>query len=130
MANAMYSLAKEQFLGGDLDWDAGIFRAVMVDTGIYTFSAAHTSYDDLAGAVVFTESAALGTKTKVGGVADAADITFTAATGTTVEALVVFYDSGTSSTDTLICYIDVSPTITPNGTNIDVTWNASGIFAI
>jgi len=133
MANAMYNAAKEDYLGGVRAFDTDAIRCVLVDTGVYTFNAAHTSYDALAGAVVGSESGLFTTKTITGGVANAADITFTAVTGVTVEAIVVFYDSGLSSTDTLLCYIDSATAglpVTPNGTDIAITWNASGIFAI
>ena len=134
MANAMYNAAKEDYLGGVRAFDTDAIRCVLVDTGVYTFSAAHTSYDDLAGAVVGVESGLFTSKTITGGVANAADVTFTAVAGpTTVEAIVVFYDSGVSSTDTLLCYIDSASSglpVTPNGTDISITWNASGIFAI
>ena len=133
MANAMYNAAKEDYLGGVRAFDTDAIRCVLVDTGVYTFNAADTDYTDLAGAVVGAESGLFTSKTITGGVANAADVTFSAVTGATVEAIVVFYDSGTAATDTLICYIDSASSglpVTPNGTDITVTWNASGIFAI
>ena len=131
MASVWYPKAKESFLKGDLDLD-GVVRAVLIDTGTYTYSAAHDNYDDLTG-VVGAESGALASKTFTDGVFDAADITFTAVTGATVEAIVLFLDTGTASTDKLICYIDSASSglpVTPNGGDIKITWNASGIAAL
>jgi hypothetical protein len=131
MASVWYPKAKESFLKGDLDLD-GVVRAVLIDTGTYTYSAAHDNYDDLTG-VVGAESGALASKTFTDGVFDAADITFTAVTGATVEAIVLFLDTGTASTDKLICYIDSASSglpVTPNGGDINITWNASGIAAL
>jgi len=54
-------------------------------------------------------------------------------TGNTVEALVIYVDTGSAATSPLVAYIDTSVTglpVTPNGGDITVTWNASGIFAL
>lgn len=131
MASVVYPKAKESFLKADLDLDS-VVRAVLIDTGTYTYNAAHDNYDDLSG-VVGTESGAFASKTFTNGTFDAADITFTAVTGATVEAIVLFLDTGTASTDKLICYIDSASSglpVTPNGGDISITWNASGIFSL
>lgn len=131
MASVVYPKAKESFLKADLDLDS-VIRAVLIDTGTYTYNAAHDNYDDLAG-VVGTESGALASKTFTNGAFDAADITFTAVTGATVEAIVLFLDTGTASTDKLVAYIDSASAglpVTPNGGDITVTWHASGIFSL
>jgi hypothetical protein len=131
MASVVYPKAKESFLKADLDLDSTV-RAVLIDTGTYTYNAAHDNYDDLSG-VVGTESGVFGSKTFTNGVFDAADITFTAVSGATVEAIVLFLDTGTPSADKLIAYIDSASAglpVTPNGGDIVVTWNASGIFAL
>jgi hypothetical protein len=131
MASVVYPKAKESFLKADLDLDSTV-RAVLIDTGTYTYNAAHDNYDDLSG-VVGTESGALASKTFTNGTFDAADITFTAVTGNTVEAIVLFLDTGTASTDKLIAYIDSASSglpVTPNGGDINVVWSGSGIFSL
>ena len=130
MASVVYPKAKEAFLKGDLDLD-GTVRAVLIDTGTYTYSAAHDFYNDLSG-VVGTESGAFASKTFTNGVFDAADITFTAVTGATVEAIVVFLDTGNAATDALVAYVDSATglPVTPNGGDINIAWHASGIFAL
>lgn len=132
MASAIYPIAKKAFLDGDIDLLNDNIRAVLIDTGTYTYSAAHDFYADLSG-VVGTESGLFASKTTTGGTFDAADITFTAVTGNTVEAIVIFKDTGSTATDNLIAYIDSASSglpVTPNGGDITVTWNASGIFSI
>lgn len=89
MTNQLYPKGREGFLDGTIDWDTDTIRAVLIDTGVYTFSTAHDYYNDLSG-VVGTESAAFSSKTVTDGVADAANITFTAVSGNTVEAIVIF----------------------------------------
>lgn len=69
------------------------------------------------------------------GVFDAADSTFTsvAVSGSkTVQALVVYKDTGSAATSPLIAYIDGFTAVTPSGGNITVTWDngASKIFAL
>ena len=53
--------------------------------------------------------------------------------GATVEAIVLFVDTGNVATDALIAYIDSASSglpVTPNGGDIVVAWNASGIAAL
>lgn len=132
MASAIYPKAKEAFLKADIDLENDTIRAVLIDTGTYTYNSAHDFYNDLSG-VVGTESGAFASKTFTNGTFDAADITFSAVTGNTVEAIVIFKDTGTTTTDALIAYIDSASSglpVTPNGGDITVTWNASGIFSL
>ncbi len=132
MASAIYPKFKEALLQGDYDLSTAVVRAVLIDTGTYTYSAAHDFYNDLSG-VVGTESGALASKTFTNGTFDAADITFTSVTGSTAEAIVLFVDTGNVATDALICYIDSASSglpVTPNGGDINVTWSVSGILTL
>jgi hypothetical protein len=131
MASVVYPKFKETILQGTYNLSSVAVRAVLIDTGTYTYSAAHDFYNDLSG-VVGTESGALGSKTFTNGTFDSADITFTAATGNTAEAIVLFVDTGNAATDALIAYIDSGTglPVTPNGGDINVTVNASGWFTL
>jgi len=131
MASAIYPKFKEALLQGDYDLSTAVVRAVLIDTGTYTYNSAHDFYNDLSG-VVGTESGAFASKTFTNGTFDAADITFTAVTGSTAEAIVLFVDTGNVATDALIAYLDSATglPVTPNGGDINVTWNASGIFTL
>lgn len=76
---------------------------------------------------------ALGSKTigtVAAGVFDAADTVFTALSGDQVESLILFEDSGTEATSDLIARWDTATglPLTPNGGDVTVTWNASGII--
>lgn len=109
---------------------SGTVKAALVDTGTYTYSAAHEFYSSVSG-VVGTPTE-ITSKTFTNGFFDGADVTFTAVSGSTAEALVVFIDTGTASTSRLIAYIDTATglPVTPNGADIAVAWNASGIVKI
>lgn len=125
MANALYGLGREAFLAGDIDWAVDDIKCVLVDTGTYTVQIdTHDFHDDLSG--IIATSANLGTKTVTLGTADAADVTFTAVSGATVEAVVIYKDTGNTATSPLIAYIDTATglPVTPNGGDITITWDA------
>lgn len=138
MANALYPLWKEALLqslaDADLDGSGttGVYVA-LVDTGTYTYSAAHEFYSSLSG-VVGTDQEIGTTKTFTNGVFDGADVTFPSVTGATAEALVIYRkNAGANTTWRLVAYLDTGVTglpVTPNGGNITVSWNALGIFAL
>jgi hypothetical protein len=80
-------------------------------------------------------SSALASRTTSDGQFDAADVTYTALTGDTVTSWVLYRDSGTESTSTLIGYFDTKSdasalSYTPNGSNLTLSFGASGIFTI
>ena len=128
MANAMYDKGREGFLDGSIDWDTDDIKAVLVDVADYTVNlATHDNLDDIpAGARVAT-SGNLASKTVAAGVADAADITFSAVTGDQFEAIVIYKDTGTASTSRLIAYIDDASGLpcTPNGGDITIQWSSA-----
>lgn len=187
MGNALFELAREKFLGGDLDWDAQNFKAALLnldtaaDTGVKaivsstnatpivvtvtahgyangdlvyldghlvntaangiwkianqaanTFelqrpdgtnvvgngvggatgyvinlgpSAVGDFWNDFDGCLVGSLSANLANKTKIQGVADADDVTFTAVTGATVEAVAIIRDTGTTTTSEMVALL-------------------------
>ena len=138
MANAVYPLYKQELLKGtannllnSAEGATGVYAA-LVDTGTYTYSGAHQFYSSLSG-VVGTDQEIL-TKTQVNGVFDGTDLTYAAVTGASVEAIVLYRkNAGANTTWPLIAYIDTAVTglpVTPNGGNIGITWNASGIFQL
>lgn len=134
MANALYPKWKEQLLQftTNNNLSAGTVKVALVDTGTYTYSSSHQFYSSVSSAVVGTPQT-LGSKTYTNGTFDAADSTFSAVSGASVEALVIYIDTGSAATSPLVAYIDTGVTglpVTPNGGNIAVAWNASGIFAL
>ena len=134
MANALYPKWKEQLLQftTNNNLPAGTVKVALVDTGTYTYSSSHQFYSSVSSAVVGTPQT-LGSKTYTNGTFDAADSTFSAVSGASVEALVIYIDTGSAATSPLVAYIDTGVTglpVTPNGGDIAVAWNASGIFAL
>lgn len=134
MANAIYPKYKESIISGgaNVNLSSGTVKVALVDTGTYTYSASDQYYSSVSSAVVGTP-ATLASKTVASGTFDAADITFSSVSGSSVEALVIYVDSGSAATSPLVAYIDTSVSglpVTPNGADISVTWNASGIFTL
>ena len=109
----------------------GTVKVALVDTGTYTYSASHEFYSSVSGVV--GTPATLGSKTYTGGVFDAADVTYTGVSGSSAEALLIYIDTGSSATSRLVCFLDTGWTnlpVTPNGGDITLQFNASGIFAL
>jgi hypothetical protein len=133
MANAIYPKYKEAIIQSSSDSSlTGTVKVALIDTDTYTYNAAHDFYNDVSG-VVGTPQTIGATKSYTNGVFDGGDVTFTAVTGDSVEALIIYIDTGDSATSRLVAYIDTGVTglpVTPNGGDITVTWNASGIFAL
>jgi len=132
MANAIYPKAKEKFLDALIDIPTDTIKIALIDTGTYTYNSADEFWSSASSAIVGT-AVTLASKTITSGVFDAADVTFTSVSGVSVEALIIYKDTGSAATSPLIMYIDVAASglpVTPNGNNIDVQFNASGIFAL
>jgi len=134
MANAIYPKYKETILGAATNTNllTGTVKVALVDTGVYTYNAADQFLTSLTG-VVGTAQTIGATKSVTNGVFDGGDVTYTAVSGNTVEALVIYVDTGSAATSPLVAYIDTGVTglpVTPNGGNISITWSVSGIFAL
>lgn len=132
MANILYPKWKEALISGGANAAlSGTVKAALVDLGTYTYSAAHEFLTNLTGVVGTAQT--LGTKTYANGMFDAADVTFPTTTGATAEAVVLYIDTGTAGTSRLVAFYDTGVTglpVTPNGGDINVNWNASGIFQL
>lgn len=89
----------------------------------YGPSTSGDNWDDFDIALVGAK-VALTAPTVVNGVADAADTTFTAVTGASVEAVAIFQDTGTPATSRMVCLITgkfiVTCNTTTTGTSIPV----------
>ena len=134
MANTLYNKAAEGFLQGTFNWNTNTLKVVPIDTSLYTFDPAHQFLSDIPAGTRVAISGNLASKTSVDGSADAADITLTAVSGASVEAIAIFKDTGTPSTSNLIYYADSGTNlpVTPNGGDIIIEWDngANKIFKI
>jgi hypothetical protein len=134
MANALYDAGRNAFLTGGINWTSDTIKAVLVDAADYTINlATHTSLADIP-SIARVATATLASKTASAGVADAADTVFSAVTGDQSELVILYKDTGTEATSTLIAAIDTATglPVTPSGGNITVTWDngANKIFKL
>jgi hypothetical protein len=138
MANFVPDKTREKWLKGDstVAWHTVALKLALV-RGYTANVSTHEFLSDVTGnggAIVAT-SAALSSKTTVGGVADAADVTFTAVpSGAACQHLVLYADTGTAATSPLIYVMDSITGLpyTPQGNDLVVTWDntSTKIFRI
>lgn len=132
MANAVYPLFKQALIdaSSNVDLNDGTVKAALIDTADYTYNAAHDFWDDASAGVVGTPQTIANT-TVTNGLFDGDNVTFTAVTGDPCEAIIIYIDTGSAATSRLVAYIDTGVTglpVTPNGGDITISWNASGII--
>lgn len=126
MANALYDKARERFLTAQLNWQTDTIKAVLVTASVYTVNlTSHEYLADISVSARVATSGAFTGKSTTGGAADADDVTFTSVSGSVVNAIVLYKDTGVAGTSPLIAYIDTATglPITPNGGDIIVTWD-------
>jgi hypothetical protein len=137
MANAIYNKYKEALLGGESDiaLDDGNLIVALLNTDNETYSSTDQFYGDLTlPANTIIASANLANVSVTNGVLDADDVDFGPITEqTSVEALLFYIDTGNTATSRLVAYMDTNVTglpITPDGSNVEITWDTSGIFQL
>lgn len=129
MSSQLYPKAKKALLDADIDLLVDDIRCVLIDTADETYNAADQYHSDLTGAGIVATSGNLAGKTTTDGVFDANNIVIATVSGDTVEAVVLYKWTGASGTSPLIAWFDVTQ-FTPDGSDVTVVWNGSGLFAI
>lgn len=130
MANQLYPKGKKKLLDADIDLLVDDIIVLLIDTADETYNAADEFHSDITGAGIVGTSGNMASKTTTSGVFDAADTLVATVTGDTIEAVILLKWTGVSATSPLIAWFDLGTAFTPNGSDITVIWNASGIFAI
>ena len=99
--------------------------AILLDTRIYTVSAAHSSLADIDVGAFLVSSVVMTGRTGTNGVADADDLTFSSYTGAPATALILVKDGGTALQSKLIAYLDTLAGLpyVPDGNPIRVAWD-------
>lgn len=137
MANQLYPKGRNKFALGEIHWKlvAGdTIKVSLVDIADYTFDVAHEFVDPSLPVAARVATIAMTLIDPVDGVCDAQDVTFPTVTGDQCEALVLWKDTGDEGTSPLIAYITDATglPVTPNGGDIDITWDntANKIFKL
>lgn len=137
MANAIYDKYKEALISGDSDvaLNGGNLKVSLIDSNVTSFGSADEFYADLNSNAGVEATVTLASVTVTNGVLDAADVVFESVANTTPEseALLFWIDTGSAATDRLVAWLDTNIDgfpITPDGSNVDITWSTSGIFKL
>jgi hypothetical protein len=136
MSNFLFTNYRNIVFQAPPNLSSATIRAMFVDHADDTPVIGDDFIDDIASAArvpALASCPALGSKTfgtVAAGVFDAADTVFTALSGDQSESLILVEDSGTESTSDLIARWDTATglPLTPNGADVTVQWNASGII--
>lgn len=131
--NAIYPLYNYALhnAGANVDLNGGNVKVALIDTAVYKFNTAHEFLGDLSG-IVGTPEIIRNASNKFG-VFSGHNVLFSKVTGPSVEALVIFIDTGDATTSRLVAYMDEGVAglpVTPDGKDISIAWNPNGIFAI
>lgn len=136
MASAMYPLGKQAILNKEIDMDSDTIKVRAVSDAQYTYSSAHQYLSSVTAYTGSTDYTLTG-KTITNGVFDANDAAPAFASlaisgSNTIDGYVIYRDSGSAATSQLLAYIDLTTSVTPNGSNINITWDngANKIFAL
>lgn len=137
MANAIYDKYKEALLSDSSNISAvgGAFKVSLINSDLTSFGSTDEFYSDLNSDSGVVATVTLANVTATSGVIDADDVTFESVANTTPEseALLFWIDTGTAATDRLVAWLDTNIDgfpITPDGSNVDITWSSSGIFKL
>ena len=109
MANTLYDYCRQRFLEAQINWMPDTMKVILVSTSAYTpQTAVHQYLSDIPTSARIAGPVTLTAKATTGGAADAADCTFTSVSGATINAIVIYKDTGTEATSPLIAYIDTA----------------------
>lgn len=135
MANALYTVGKDNILAGNVDFDANTLKVVLINHATDTPNVStDAALSDLASGARVATSGALSSKTTTNGVFDAADVTLSTVTGSAVNSLNIYKDSGTENTSYLLVYLDTATGLpfTPSGGDVVIVWDngSNKIFSL
>jgi hypothetical protein len=131
MANVVYPKFKEAQLAAasGINVATGDLRAILVDLNDYAYSAAHDFLDDVPAIARVSVSPTLIGVTTTSGLIDAADTTWPDVTGDLAEGIIIYLHTGNEATSRLVAFLDTVTglPVQPNGGDINLAWNASGV---
>ncbi len=133
-----YNNFKEALINNDIDFAADTIKCALV-TGYTPDIDAHDNWDDVssteesgtgytAGGETLASKTVTQDNTNNQADVDAADVTWTGLDVGTPSHAILYKDTGTASTSTLMCYMEISTA--SNGGDYTISWNAGGIFTL
>ena len=122
----MYLLGRQAFLEGSIAYLADNIKINLLNGASYTPNLSTDQYLSIipGGAIVATSSN-LSSKSSTGGTANAANVTITSVSGSQINYVGMYKDTGTGSSSPLMILIDTATNLplTPNGGDITVQWD-------
>lgn len=145
MANFLFDAYRNSLIGKTSDYSARVdadtdtLKVTFIDEGTDTPVVGDVFVSGItSGALVpaFASAVTLGSVTVgtvAAGVVDAADSTFTALTGASVEGILVFKNVTVAGDSPNLAYYNTGITgvpFTPSGGDVTIQWNASGLWQV
>jgi hypothetical protein len=137
MASSQYTKGLQKIINGSIDLLADNLKLVLVDTADYTVDLDnHEFLSSVTAGIVATSPQLQNPTITIDTVPaihqvmfDCDNGTFTAVSGDSTEAVVLFKDTGSAATSPLIAFYDGSSVqLTPNGNDVNFTISTSGLL--
>jgi len=134
----IYDKYKEALLGAEdnvsLTSNTTPVKVSLINSDVEIFNSTDQFYDDITVANGVIATATLANTSVTNGVLDGDNLVFeTVEDEIECEALLFWIDTGNTATSRLVAWMDTNIDglpITPDGSNVDVTWSTSGIFKL
>jgi hypothetical protein len=118
--HGLYRIFREKILDGDLDWENSTVKVSLTSGDDYTPDLeSDRTLDDIPQDKIVTTSEELTGKTQENAVLDADDVWIPAVAGNNIDYLILYRP------DCLVACIGLSSPITPNGGDLNITWDNS-----
>ena len=132
MANQFFPKGLEAYLEGSIASLSDTIKAALVSTSYTPNFSTDQYFNVIPGGAIIAAGVALSSKTGAGGTLSAANVIWTAVSGSQAAYVVIYKDTGTSSTSPLIGLIDTATglPVTPNGGDITAAWSAGAVFTL
>jgi len=128
MANSLYAKAKQDLMEGKINLLTATIKAQLIDADTYTadLTASGDGFlADIPDAAKIGSAVTLTNVSVTGGVLDADDTVFPNVSGASIEACVLYLDSGDAATSRLLYYGDTATglPVVPNSGSITAQWD-------
>lgn len=121
--NALFTLGKQALLADQIDLSVDTIKVALVKSSYTPNTSTHQYYSDLTPASnVAGTPQTLGSKTFTSGAFASAGVTFSAVASATINYLVIYKDTGTTTTSPLLAVYD-----TASGGNLPLTTNGGDV---
>lgn len=134
MANKIYPKYKKASMSGGANVNllTGTVKAALVNTTSYTYNDSHEFLSDVPGAAIIASTGAATSKSVTDLAAfQSGTVVASAVSGSEIDAVVLYIDTGSPSTSRLVAFYDSGVTglpVTPAGASYNVIPDASGWF--